>query len=141
MYGVKQIEGRDWPTEHRGRLWIAATKRRPLESEVEAVQNQYDAIAEAREGLQPFYARPESFPTSCLLGCVDLVDCVPGEVLRQNADVGEEATECGFGFVLENPCRLTLPPHVLGQPKIYQLDPSLVSRAQKQLRHVVPLVE
>ena len=30
-------------------MWIAATKRRPLESEVEAVLAQYGAIAEARE--------------------------------------------------------------------------------------------
>ena len=112
-----------------------------MESEVDAVLSQYEAIAEAREGLQPYYKRPESFPTSCLLGCVDVVDCVPGEVLRQQADVGEEATDCAFGFVLDNPCRLTIPPHVLGQPKIYPLDPKLVSRCQTQLRHVVPVDE
>ena len=70
---------------------------------------------------------------------IDVVDCVPGEVLREQSDVGEEATECAFGFVLDRPCRLTIPPHVLGQPKIYQLDPTLLSRAQKQLREVVPL--
>jgi hypothetical protein len=106
---------------------------------VDAVLSQYEAIAEARAGLQPFFQRPESYPTSCLLGCVDVVDCVPGEVLREQSDVGEEATECAFGFVLDRPCRLTIPPHVLGQPKIYQLDPTLLSRAQKQLREVVPL--
>ena len=49
------------------------------------------------QGLQAFYKRPESYPTSCLLGCVDVVDCVPGELLRQQADVGEESTDCGFG--------------------------------------------
>ena len=117
---------------------LTATKRRPLESEIEAVLAQYEAIAHAREGL-PFFARPDHYPTSCLLGCVDVVDCVPGEVLRQQADVGEEATDCRFGFVLDRPCRLSLPQHVLGQPKIYSLDSTLVSRAQKQLRRVEPV--
>lgn len=52
---------------------------------------------------------------------------------------GEEATDCDYGFVLENPCRLPMPPRVLGQPKIYPLDPQLVPRMQKQLRMVVPM--
>ena len=44
-------------------------------------------------------------------------------------------------FVLDSPCRLTIPPHVLGQPKIYALDPLVVSRCQKQLRHVAPILD
>lgn len=27
VHGIKQVEGRDWETKHRGRLWIASTKR------------------------------------------------------------------------------------------------------------------
>ena len=31
--GIKRVEGRPWPTDHRGRLWIASTAREasPLE--------------------------------------------------------------------------------------------------------------
>lgn len=29
VYGLKRIEGRSWSTDHRGRLWIAATAQEP----------------------------------------------------------------------------------------------------------------
>ncbi len=35
VYGIKRIEGRGWPTEHRDRLWIAATAREPSPQEIE----------------------------------------------------------------------------------------------------------
>ncbi len=34
-YGIKRIEGRGWPTEHRGRLWIHATSKQPSAEEVQ----------------------------------------------------------------------------------------------------------
>lgn len=64
------------------------------------------------------FKEPESYPTSCLLGCVDVVDCVEGQQLREAAEDGEEATECEYGFVLDRPCRLTVPPKVLGQVRL-----------------------
>lgn len=39
-------QGRSWYTAHRGRLWIAATVRAPVPSEVEAVESQYSEIYE-----------------------------------------------------------------------------------------------
>ena len=35
VYGIKRIEGRGWPTEHRGRLWIAATQQPVSQTDVE----------------------------------------------------------------------------------------------------------
>lgn len=35
VYGIKRIEGRGWPTEHRGRLWIAATAKQPTPQEIQ----------------------------------------------------------------------------------------------------------
>lgn len=29
VYGIKRIEGREWPTEHRGSLWVHATSQEP----------------------------------------------------------------------------------------------------------------
>lgn len=29
VHGIKRIEGRDWPTEHRGTLWVHATAQAP----------------------------------------------------------------------------------------------------------------
>eukprot|EP00293_Proteomonas_sulcata_P007664 CAMPEP_0184291004 /NCGR_PEP_ID=MMETSP1049-20130417/3119_1 /TAXON_ID=77928 /ORGANISM="Proteomonas sulcata, Strain CCMP704" /LENGTH=359 /DNA_ID=CAMNT_0026598305 /DNA_START=60 /DNA_END=1139 /DNA_ORIENTATION=- len=139
VHGIKQVEGRDWSTEHRGRLWIAATKRKPHPSEIDSVLADYEVLKEASGSLKPTFALPEDYPTSALLGCIDVVDCVSGEVLKEQAEVGEETTDCEFGFICDRPCRLTVLPHILGQPKLYDLDPILLSRAQKQLREVIPI--
>lgn len=36
MYGIKRIEGRGWPTQHRGRLWIHATSQQPTDADIQA---------------------------------------------------------------------------------------------------------
>ena len=36
MHGIKRVEGRSWPTDHRGRLWIAATAQEPSPATVQA---------------------------------------------------------------------------------------------------------
>ena len=35
VYGLKRIEGRGWPTEHTGRLWIHATSKQATSQEIE----------------------------------------------------------------------------------------------------------
>uniref|UniRef100_A0A8C0XKA8 Activating signal cointegrator 1 n=1 Tax=Castor canadensis TaxID=51338 RepID=A0A8C0XKA8_CASCN len=39
--GVKRVEGRSWYTPHRGRLWIAATGKKPSPQEVSELQATY----------------------------------------------------------------------------------------------------
>ncbi|XP_023365773.1 activating signal cointegrator 1 [Otolemur garnettii] len=39
--GIKRVEGRSWYTPHRGRLWIAATAKRPSPQEVSELQATY----------------------------------------------------------------------------------------------------
>lgn len=34
VYGIKRIEGRSWPTQHRGRLWIHATSQKPTDADI-----------------------------------------------------------------------------------------------------------
>lgn len=43
---------------------------------VRAVEDQYRSIYSV-EGVPGDVSLPESYPTSCLLGCVEVVDCVP----------------------------------------------------------------
>lgn len=48
--GVKRVEGRSWPTEHRGILWIHAAAKEPSEAEVRLAptlrtQHRYTAVA------------------------------------------------------------------------------------------------
>ena len=35
VYGIKRIEGRNWPTKHRGWLWIASTAQEPSAASIE----------------------------------------------------------------------------------------------------------
>lgn len=47
-----------------------------LTAKVRAVEDQYRAIY-AAEGIADELSLPTSYPTSCLLGCVEVVDCLP----------------------------------------------------------------
>lgn len=35
VFGIKRIEGRNWPTKHRGWLWIASTAQEPSAASIE----------------------------------------------------------------------------------------------------------
>lgn len=35
VHGIKRIEGRDWPSHHRGRVWIHATAQEPDQKTVQ----------------------------------------------------------------------------------------------------------
>ncbi|XP_074405794.1 activating signal cointegrator 1 isoform X2 [Zonotrichia albicollis] len=39
--GIKRVEGRTWYTSHRGRLWIAATAKRPSPQEISELEATY----------------------------------------------------------------------------------------------------
>lgn len=41
VLGIKRFEGRGWPTEHRGRLWIASAARTPEPDEIKSVEAEY----------------------------------------------------------------------------------------------------
>lgn len=36
VHGIKRIEGRPWPTNFRGRLWIHAASKQPSEQTIKA---------------------------------------------------------------------------------------------------------
>jgi hypothetical protein len=67
--GIKRLEGRSWGTSHRGRLWIHAAAHEPSPEEIAAVEQDYKTLYHT--AAIPF---PREYPTSSLLGCVDVVD-------------------------------------------------------------------
>uniref|UniRef100_A0ACB8E5J1 Activating signal cointegrator 1 n=1 Tax=Sphaerodactylus townsendi TaxID=933632 RepID=A0ACB8E5J1_9SAUR len=75
--GIKRVEGRTWYTALRGRLWIAATAKRPSPQEISEVETSYKIL------LQKDLEFPKDYPSGCLLGCVDLIDCLSQEQFRE----------------------------------------------------------
>ena len=127
VLGIKRVEGRTWYTPHRGRLWIAAAAKQPTEQEIAAVKGMYRALY--GDGNVTF---PKLYPASCLLGCVDLVDCLAQEDYKEEFLEGE--SESPYVFVCENPQQLAVKFPVKGQHKIWKLDPAIHKAAKGGLR-------
>jgi hypothetical protein len=75
--GIKQVEGRSWYTTHRGRLWIAAAAKVPSQPEIEQAEHFFRSLY----GSDVMF--PSDYPTSCLLGYVDVTDCLSQEEYRE----------------------------------------------------------
>ena len=127
VMGFKRVEGRVWYTPHRGRLWIAATAKQPTEQDIKAVEGMYRALY-GNDNL----AFPKHYPASCLLGCVDIVDCLAQEDYKEEFPGGE--SESPFVVVCENPQQLAVKFPVKGQHKIWKLDPAIHKSAKAGLR-------
>lgn len=127
VLGIKRVEGRTWYTPHRGRLWIAAAAKQPTEQDIAAVEGMYRALY--GNGNVAF---PKQYPVSCLLGCVDLVDCLAQEDYKEEFPEGE--SESPYVFVCENPQQLTVKFPVKGEHKIWKLDPAIHKAAKGGLR-------
>ncbi|XP_061451061.1 activating signal cointegrator 1 isoform X2 [Rhineura floridana] len=79
--GIKRVEGRTWYTSHRGRLWIAATAKRPSPQEICEQEATYKIL------LGKDLEFPKDYPSGCLLGCVDLIDCLSQEQFKEQKEV------------------------------------------------------
>uniref|UniRef100_A0A8C6RNE5 Thyroid hormone receptor interactor 4 n=1 Tax=Nannospalax galili TaxID=1026970 RepID=A0A8C6RNE5_NANGA len=78
--GIKRVEGRSWYTPHRGRLWIAATGKKPSPQEVSELQATYRLL----RGKDVEF--PNDYPSGCLLGCVDLIDCLSQKQFQEQGN-------------------------------------------------------
>lgn len=141
--GAKRLEGRVWKSDYRGRLWIHAASK-SLEDEerlsVEASITHEDA------------APPKSYPNSCLLGCVDVIDMISHEeLLERRAEYNRlkeaglppvphveyyiyEENESAYSFVCRRPKTLLMPLAMSGEHKIYQLEKSVHEAAKAQVK-------
>ncbi|XP_021936122.1 activating signal cointegrator 1 isoform X2 [Zootermopsis nevadensis] len=130
--GIKLHEGRTWYTSHRGRLWIAAALKVPTPQEIQTAEHLYEVL-KGGERLQ----FPLQYPTSCLLGCVYMVDCLPQEEYRVKFPEGE--SDSPFVFVCEDAQKLPIRFPIQGKHKIYKLDPKIHAAARKSLQRVAEL--
>ena len=69
---------------------------------------------------------PERYPTSVVVGRVDLIDIITLEEYQDTVPAQlQEPTECQYQFVVRNPMILEVPPRMSGQPNIYKMDRGL----------------
>uniref|UniRef100_A0AAV2LV19 Activating signal cointegrator 1 n=1 Tax=Knipowitschia caucasica TaxID=637954 RepID=A0AAV2LV19_KNICA len=111
--GIKRVEGRTWYTSHRGRLWIAAAAKKPTPQEVSEVENMYRQIYNKREP-----AFPQDYPTGCLLGCVNVSDCLSQEQFRDQCPEVCEESASPFVFICDRPQELIVKFPMKGKHKI-----------------------
>ncbi|XP_024423334.1 activating signal cointegrator 1 isoform X1 [Desmodus rotundus] len=125
--GIKRVEGRSWYTPHRGRLWIAATAKRPSPQEVSELQTTYRFL----RGEDVEF--PNDYPSGCLLGCVDLIDCLSQNQFKdQYPDMSQES-DSPFVFICTNPQEMIVKFPIKGNPKIWKLDSKIHQGAKKGL--------
>lgn len=126
--GIKKHEGRSWYTAHRGRLWIASAAKPPLNQEIREVENAMRIIT-GKENI----TFPEHYPTGCLLGSIDVVQCLPQEEYQMQFPDGESGSP--YVFICTNPQELIAKFPLQGKPKLFKLDGRIHQAAQKTLRN------
>ena len=71
MFAGKDVENRSWRTSYRGTLLIHASSKRSSHEALESARS----LLCTRSKLRP-KDLPDEFPSSAILGAVELVDCV-----------------------------------------------------------------
>jgi hypothetical protein len=126
IHGIKLHEGRKWFTPFRGRLWIHSSAKPPRQEEIQEAQQFFKLYNQ----IPPKY--PKKYPLSSLLGCVELIDCLPQEEYRKQFPNGYCNDE--FVLLLDNPILLKSPLPASGQLKIYKLADKQHQAALSQLK-------
>ena len=133
VLGIKQVEGRSWPTRYRGRLWIASARREPTPFEIDEVEQQYCRVYGLKRNQIPF---PKEYPTTALLGCVDMVNCLSNEEYQDQyvkSGLSTENNASGQCFICENPRRLILPGAISGEHKLWKMPQERIKPMQAGL--------
>ncbi|KAL3138475.1 hypothetical protein ABBQ32_006266 [Trebouxia sp. C0010 RCD-2024] len=90
---------------------------------LQEMQAFYKQVHEA-EGRDVTPNLPKSYPTSVLIGCVDVVACLPAsavEAWQALPDTIKQEVGSPYCFLCENPKRLIVPQQMRGYPKLWQL--------------------
>eukprot|EP00928_Gymnodinium_smaydae_P018067 TRINITY_DN16878_c1_g4_i1.p1 TRINITY_DN16878_c1_g4~~TRINITY_DN16878_c1_g4_i1.p1 ORF type:complete len:925 (-),score=217.01 TRINITY_DN16878_c1_g4_i1:188-2962(-) len=141
VHGFKRAEGRGWSSNHRGRLWIHAGGQPVDESEVRRLEQTYRELYEAHGvPVPPMPSEGAGYPTSALLGCVDMEQCWTQEeyaqVLKDTPSMPQEQNDNAFIFWCLRPRRLVVPVKMGGDHKIWRLPGVQMRAAQRGLQPV-----
>ncbi|GAA0143101.1 transcription cofactor [Lithospermum erythrorhizon] len=137
VYGIKRIEGRSWPAPLTGRLWIHAAGKVPDPSTIKAMEDFYREIY-ALDGITDLKF-PEHYPTSRLLGCVEVVGCLTREELANWEEVPEGVRQealTDYCWLCEQPQKLIVPFEMRGYQGVYNLERKVYEGAERGLAEV-----
>ncbi|KAF7232402.1 hypothetical protein EG68_09814 [Paragonimus skrjabini miyazakii] len=123
--GIKRDEGRTWYSAHRGCLWIAATSKKPDPDDIRDMERDFLNSGGSRSNL------PQSYPTGCLLGRVNVVDVLSQEEYR--AKFPDGPSESPYVFVCDDPRELLIKLPITGKHKIYKLEKHVHTAAKVNL--------
>ena len=91
--GFKRAEGRGWAHPYRGRLWIHAASKPPEDEDIARYESFYTSLYGERGLPMPNF--PSSYPTSCLVGCIDAEDQLQHEDYMEFSEKEEERIRNG----------------------------------------------
>eukprot|EP00752_Nemacystus_decipiens_P010129 g9027.t2 len=106
-----------------------------LTAKVRAVEDHYRALY-ATEGITGELSLPSSYPTSCLLGCVEIVDCLPQAQFQaiESIPLGAKLeSQSAFVFLCQAPRQLVLPFSLAGHHKLWKMDKHTREAAEQGL--------
>lgn len=122
VHGHKGVENRGWAIKHRGRLWIHASMNPRSDAAAAAIF--------AELGIQTPSGEELDALRGCVLGHVDVIDCVPyqgaggdglfaqGQSQRLRDDPFAVGEIC---WLLEHPVALANPPAIPGKQTLWTL--------------------
>lgn len=86
--GLKRFVGASWRTSHRGRVWVISTPRRPSQADIDATLLGYKQMLPSVD-----LPLPDSFPSSALLGAVDVAETLSMDEYRSRVIDATEPRE------------------------------------------------
>ena len=130
--GAKRVEGRGWQSDHVGRLWIASTMQKVEDADIAAAEDFYTSLGVSAEF-------PSSYPTSTLLGFIDVKEQIDQEEYTRRVAAGElMPEENGSAYLFVPGKSFALPEEaqvpISGQHKIYKLEADVVQVARAAYR-------
>ncbi|MBY0522212.1 MAG: ASCH domain-containing protein [Gemmataceae bacterium] len=127
VLGAKRYETRSWPTFHRGRLAIHASRRMPESARALCEREPFRSILR-----QSGYRGSADVPRGMILGSVELLDCLPAHIVRDELSL--DSPELHFGdfrrgrwaWRLQDAQPFPVPRPYLGRLGVYEIpDPAV----------------
>ncbi|KAH9635853.1 hypothetical protein HF086_002413 [Spodoptera exigua] len=114
-------------------VWLNATEKEKLEKYQQSLHEKKHGSRLNKKMTFDFAETevtfPSFYPTGCLLGCVNVDDCLPQEEYQKKYPGGE--SDSPYVFICSNPISLRLRFPIKGAHKIYALDKTIHQAAVK----------